>query len=58
MFVHFARLAEDQASFSINSDDPTITGTRVEDEYNMLRQWGFTEAHLTRAVSKVKLSFK
>ncbi|KAG0722863.1 Adenosine deaminase [Chionoecetes opilio] len=43
------RFAEDEVSFSINSDDPTFTHTRLSDEYKLLRSWGFTEAHLTHA---------
>ncbi|KAG0720451.1 Adenosine deaminase [Chionoecetes opilio] len=43
------RFAEDEVSFSINSDDPTLTHTRLSDEYKLLISWGFTEAHLTRA---------
>ncbi|XP_050720086.1 adenosine deaminase-like isoform X1 [Eriocheir sinensis] len=43
------RFAEDEASFSISSDDPTVTGTRLSDEYKLLVSWGLTEAHLTRA---------
>ncbi|XP_071523961.1 adenosine deaminase-like [Panulirus ornatus] len=42
------RFAEDGASFSINSDDPTITSTRLTDEYKLLYKWGFTEAHFSR----------
>ncbi|KAK7085682.1 hypothetical protein SK128_010084 [Halocaridina rubra] len=43
------RFAEDDVSFSINTDDPTLTLTKLTDEYNLLSQWGFTEAHFTRA---------
>ncbi|RXG70786.1 Adenosine deaminase [Armadillidium vulgare] len=43
------RLAEDGASFSINSDDPTITGTHLSEEYELLRKWGFNEALFTKA---------
>ncbi|KAG7165091.1 Adenosine deaminase-like 1 [Homarus americanus] len=43
------RFAEDEASFSINTDDPTITNTQLMDEYKLLTEWGFTEAHFTRA---------
>ncbi|XP_069166912.1 adenosine deaminase isoform X3 [Procambarus clarkii] len=43
------RFAEDEASFSINTDDPTITNTQLKDEYRLLSDWGFTEAHFTRA---------
>ncbi|KAG0717384.1 Adenosine deaminase [Chionoecetes opilio] len=43
------RFAEDEVSFSINTDDPTLTHTRLSDEYKLLISWGLTEAHLTRA---------
>ncbi|XP_068236268.1 adenosine deaminase-like isoform X2 [Palaemon carinicauda] len=43
------RFAEDEASFSISTDDPTITFTTLSDEYRLLSQWGFTEAQITRA---------
>lgn len=43
------RFAEDGTSFSINTDDPTITHTRLSDEYKLLTEWGFTEAQFTRA---------
>ncbi|KAG0697516.1 Adenosine deaminase [Chionoecetes opilio] len=43
------RLAEDEVRFSINSDDPTLTHTRLSDEYKLFLSWGFTEAHLARA---------
>ncbi|KAG0722703.1 Adenosine deaminase [Chionoecetes opilio] len=43
------RFAEDEVSFSINSDDPTLTHTRLSDEYKLLNSWGLTEAHITRA---------
>ncbi|XP_066940825.1 adenosine deaminase-like isoform X5 [Macrobrachium rosenbergii] len=43
------RFAEDEASFSISTDDPTITFTTLSDEYRLLGKWGFTEAQITRA---------
>ncbi|CAL4085340.1 unnamed protein product, partial [Meganyctiphanes norvegica] len=43
------RFAEDGASFSINTDDPTVTKTSLRDEYVFLSQFGFTEAHFTKA---------
>ena len=45
--LHFAR---DGANFSLNSDDPTVIGTRLAAEYETVRSWGLTEAHLVRAV--------
>ena len=46
------RFAADGANFSVNSDDPTITQTRISDEFEVVRSWGLTEAHLVRAVSR------
>ena len=48
--LHFAR---DGANFSLNSDDPTVIGTRLDHEYETVRSWGLTEAHLVRAVRGV-----
>ena len=44
------RFAEDGVSFSISTDDPTVTQTTLTQEYAMLQAWGLTEAQLTRAV--------
>ena len=44
--LHFVR---DGANFSLNSDDPTVIGTRLAAEYETVRSWGLTEAHLLRA---------
>ena len=45
------RFAEDNVNFSINTDDPTVTGTRMQDEVEMVQSWGLNEVHLTRMVS-------
>jgi len=42
--------ARDGANFSINTDDPTVTGTFLDDEVKLLQKWGLTESTLTRAV--------
>ena len=47
------RFAQDRTNFSINTDDPTITGTYMNYEYDLVRSWGLTEAHLIRAVRKI-----
>jgi len=44
--------AADGASFSINTDDPTVTYTTISDEYDLVRQWGLNEAHFIRAVKE------
>ncbi|XP_076059072.1 adenosine deaminase-like [Oratosquilla oratoria] len=43
------RFCEDGVSFSVNTDDPTITGTAMEDECRLLCSWGLSEAHLAKA---------
>ncbi|XP_059092869.1 adenosine deaminase-like [Tigriopus californicus] len=52
------QFAIDDANFSINSDDPTITNTYLPEEYDIVQSWGLTEAHLTRAnFNAAKASF-
>jgi adenosine deaminase len=43
------RFCEDKANFSINMDDSVVTGTWTEQEYKLVRSWGFKESHLVRA---------
>jgi len=59
IFYHaVCRFADDQANFSINSDDPMVTGTWTEQEYELVQSWGLTEAHLVRCnVNALKASF-
>jgi adenosine deaminase len=45
------RFAQDGASFSINTDDPTVTNTNLSDEYVLCAQWGLTLAQLQKSVS-------
>ena len=45
------QMAKDNANFSVNTDDTTITGTGLQDEFELLRTWGLNEVHFTRAVS-------
>ena len=52
------RFAKDQASFSVNTDDPTITNTKLSDEYKLLLSWGLTVQQLQMTVMlKSILSF-
>lgn len=46
------RFAHDKASFSISTDDPTLTNTKLSDEYTLLSDWGLTVAQLQEMVSK------
>jgi len=49
VFYHATvRFAEDGANFSINSDDPMVTGTWAEHEYDLVRSWGLNETHIIR----------
>jgi len=41
--------AKDNANFSISTDDPSITGNRLDDELQLVRTWGLNEVHVTRA---------
>jgi adenosine deaminase len=43
--------AKDGANFSINTDDPTVTGTYLDDEFKLLHSWGLRESTFTKAVS-------
>ncbi len=44
------RFAKDGASYSINTDDPTITNTYLNDEYRLVTRWGLTQHDLQQAV--------
>jgi len=43
------QFAQDNVNFSINTDDTTVTDSPLENEYQLLRSWGFNEVHFTRA---------
>jgi len=59
VFYHaVCRFADDEANFSINSDDPMVTGTWTQQEYDLVKSWGLTETHLVRSnVNALKASF-
>jgi adenosine deaminase len=59
VFYHATvRFAEDGANFSINSDDPMVTSTWTEQEYELVRSWGLSEAHIVRSnVNAISSSF-
>ncbi|XP_077500158.1 adenosine deaminase-like isoform X2 [Amblyomma americanum] len=42
------RLRRDGASFSLNTDNPTVTHTKLEDEYRLALELGFTPEDLLR----------
>ena len=53
-----SRFADDGANFSINTDDPMVTGTWTEQEYELLRSWGLKESHLVKSnINALKASF-
>jgi len=58
-FYHaLVRFCDDNANFSINTDDSMVTGTWTEQEYELARSWGLKESHLVRAnVNAMKASF-
>lgn len=43
------RFAEDNVSFSISRDDPTLTQKTLDDEYELLRKLGLKEFHIVKA---------
>jgi len=43
------QFAEDEANFSISTDDPMVTGHELQGDYNLVHYWGLTEARLIRA---------
>ena len=49
---HNNRFFKDDFNVSVNTDDPTVTGTTMDDEMNLLQAWGLTESQLVKAVSK------
>ncbi|KAL1449727.1 hypothetical protein WDU94_002207 [Cyamophila willieti] len=38
-----AQFAKDNANFSLNSDDPTLTGRYLNEDYKLAQSWGFTK---------------
>lgn len=50
----YYRFAEDEVSFSISTDDPTIMNSKLQDEYQLLYRWGLSEIDVVRAVSENK----
>lgn len=38
-----AQFAKDKASFSLSSDDPTLTGRYLNEDYKLAQSWGFTK---------------
>jgi len=59
IFYHaICRFADDRANFSINSDDPMVTGTWTQQEYQLVQSWGLTDSQLVRCnVNALKASF-
>uniref|UniRef100_A0A0K2TZ03 adenosine deaminase n=1 Tax=Lepeophtheirus salmonis TaxID=72036 RepID=A0A0K2TZ03_LEPSM len=41
--------ADDNANFSINSDDTAVNGCGLEEDMEIVRSWGLKEAHVLRA---------
>lgn len=37
-------------SFSINTGYPALTGTRLDAEIDLVKFWGLSETHLTKAI--------
>ena len=50
-FYHpIVQFAEEKVSLSVNTGMPVITGTGLNQEIGLLKTWGLTETHLTKAV--------
>jgi len=43
------QFAEDGANFSLNTDDPMVTGHDLQGDYDLAHYWGLTESRLIRA---------
>jgi len=54
MFLSGCRFAEDGANFSLNTDDPMVTGHDLQGDYDLAHYWGLTESRLIRAVSDIR----
>jgi len=59
IFYHaVCRFADDDANFSINTDDPMVTGTWTQQEYDLVQSWGLGETQLVKCnVNAMKASF-
>lgn len=42
------RHAAARANFSLSTDDPTVTGHTLEDEYELVKQWGLTNEQISQ----------
>lgn len=52
------QFAEDNANFSISTDDPTVTDSTLSDEYKYLYKLGLTEVHIVRAnINAIRAAF-
>lgn len=52
------RFCEDGVSFSVSTDDPTITGKLLSEDYGKLISWGLTEEQLAQAnINAAKVAF-
>ena len=42
------RFAKDGANFSVSTDDPTVTGVRLNEELELVKSWGLSDTHVVR----------
>ena len=47
------QFARDNANFSVNTDDTTVTGHGLDHEFELLRTWGLNEVHFARIVRNI-----
>lgn len=53
-----AVFVDDGVNFSLNTDDTTITGYELSDDYDLVRKWSFSEGNLIKATfNAAKSSF-
>ena len=54
IFVSNCRFAKDEVNFSISTDDPTIVGKDLQENYDLLlNEMNFTEDMLMKCVSSI-----
>lgn len=53
--VRPCRLKRDHASYSLNTDDPTITQTKVDDEYQLCLKVGLLPSDILNSVSSARV---
>ncbi|XP_022193594.2 adenosine deaminase [Nilaparvata lugens] len=50
------RFAEDEANFSLNSDDPTFTGKFINGDFILAQSWGLTKEQISQSILNAALA--